>query len=284
MHFTAPELLNPDCDYDYKCDIFSAGAVIFSIAYGRLPFQTEGLNLSPREFAQRILSHALHFPEFPKRSRDLRDLILYMMQSHSAKRPSAGSILRDRRFMSHLSGFGDTSSFEAASSERDIPSSRLAISPDLSQVPVKSLPVVAPSRAANSTPRTELLKIECAPLAQPASKLSKLPDATKLAFLVALFIYLKLLLCHFSFEDTLFEAHLCILSFVALVGTSMILPFFPIPFILSSVGTAVFFSNNIHGTTRAFCETVLFAWLDLLFVLRHRFFGLESVTLREHRA
>lgn len=100
MLFAAPELLLPNQEYDHSCDIYSLGICLYSIAYGVTPYEEASLSLDQKSLAEKILEDGMiPIPNFPKRSRDLQELLLEMTNPNPKLRPSADQLLEDPRFI-----------------------------------------------------------------------------------------------------------------------------------------------------------------------------------------
>ncbi|XP_043495996.1 serine/threonine-protein kinase STE20 [Polistes fuscatus] len=80
--FAAPETTIPDVHYSgTPCDVWSMGVTLYSLVTGRVPWDGAGSIIGVQDA---IRTEPLKFPEKPKLSQDLRDLIERML----AKRPN----------------------------------------------------------------------------------------------------------------------------------------------------------------------------------------------------
>lgn len=94
--YAAPELLLKSGDFDFACDIYSLGAVLFSLSYGKAPFQhfvDEDDTISPDMFRHRLMMEPVEIPQFPERSPEFKDLLLKMLHFDAKIRPSADALL-----------------------------------------------------------------------------------------------------------------------------------------------------------------------------------------------
>eukprot|EP00475_Leptophrys_vorax_P027089 TRINITY_DN3859_c0_g2_i1.p1 TRINITY_DN3859_c0_g2~~TRINITY_DN3859_c0_g2_i1.p1 ORF type:complete len:771 (-),score=140.76 TRINITY_DN3859_c0_g2_i1:1121-3289(-) len=113
MLYAAPELLHKDGEFDHSCDIYSLGILVYALCYGQAPYQHLE-HLSHHELYQKIMEDGrIPIPEFPRRSRDMVDLIHYLTNPNPRKRPSADDILSDPRFLMRLSREQHFESFES---------------------------------------------------------------------------------------------------------------------------------------------------------------------------
>ena len=87
QRYVAPEVLI-GCDYDCKCDIWSAGVILYVLLTGFLPFDGETMN----ETIERISAGTVFFPAnlFDGVSKEARHLISVMLTTNPDLRPSAG--------------------------------------------------------------------------------------------------------------------------------------------------------------------------------------------------
>lgn len=97
--FIAPELCMSDRSpkapaESYAADVWSLGASLFYMVYGRVPF----LAKSVFEIYDRICTHRLRFPEQPKVSRKLKDLIKKMLVKEPKNRATLQDVARHAWF------------------------------------------------------------------------------------------------------------------------------------------------------------------------------------------
>jgi serine/threonine protein kinase len=117
MLYAAPELLKKDGDYDHSCDIYSLGILIYALAYGSAPYQ-DMMDASQEELYAKIMhDKRVSIPDFPRRSRDLVDLIHFLTHPDRFKRPSVDDIMNDPRFIMRIS----RQKFSSSSAHSGIP-------------------------------------------------------------------------------------------------------------------------------------------------------------------
>ena len=85
--YTAPEIWN-DQPYNYKCDIWSVGCIIYELATLTLPFTGDNLDLLYNKIMSRKIKP---IPEFY--SQDLKDIINNMLIFDPLERPSTDNLL-----------------------------------------------------------------------------------------------------------------------------------------------------------------------------------------------
>jgi calcium-dependent protein kinase len=89
LFYLAPEIL--DASYDTKCDIWSAGCVLFVLLFGVPPFTGK----TDIEVLTNIKRGIIHYPERNYRiSNEARALISLMLNRNASQRPSAEMLLR----------------------------------------------------------------------------------------------------------------------------------------------------------------------------------------------
>jgi len=87
--YTAPEIWN-DQPYNYKCDIWSVGCIIYELANLSLPFNGDNIDLLYKSIMSRQLKP---IPEFY--SQNLKNIINSMLIFDPLKRPSTDKLLND---------------------------------------------------------------------------------------------------------------------------------------------------------------------------------------------
>nr|XP_050857705.1 uncharacterized protein LOC127067147 isoform X2 [Vespula vulgaris] len=84
--FAAPETTMPDAHYSgTSCDVWSMGVTLYSLVTGRVPWDGAGSIIGVQAA---IRSEPLKFPECPKLSKDLQDLIVRMLTKEPTERIS----------------------------------------------------------------------------------------------------------------------------------------------------------------------------------------------------
>lgn len=84
--FAAPETTTPDAHYSgTPCDVWSMGITLYSLVTGRVPWDGAGSIIGVQAA---IRSEPLKFPEKPRLSDDLRDLIVKMLEKKPCERIS----------------------------------------------------------------------------------------------------------------------------------------------------------------------------------------------------
>ena len=87
--YTAPEIWN-DQPYNYKCDIWSLGCIVYELATLSLPFTGDNLDVLYNNIMSRKIKP---IPEFY--SQNLKDIINNMLIFDPLKRPSTNKLLND---------------------------------------------------------------------------------------------------------------------------------------------------------------------------------------------
>lgn len=84
-YYIAPEVF--DATYDYKCDIWSLGVVLYIMLSGKVPFPGE----TNKEIIENVLRGKFHFQhdEFKGVSNDAKDLICHLMDFEPTSRYNA---------------------------------------------------------------------------------------------------------------------------------------------------------------------------------------------------
>ena len=93
--FIAPELCMSDKspkppEENYAADVWSLGASLFYMIYGRVPFMATGVF----EIFEAICTEKLRFPDVPKTSRKLKDLIKKMLTKEPKSRATLQEVAR----------------------------------------------------------------------------------------------------------------------------------------------------------------------------------------------
>lgn len=99
IYYIAPEVVNTK--YDEKCDIWSAGVVIYAMLSGKLPFK--GVNRN--DTILKIMMKQLKFdaPEWRNISKPCKKMLARMLNRSPEARPSAEELLHDSWFMNTAS-------------------------------------------------------------------------------------------------------------------------------------------------------------------------------------
>jgi len=97
--FIAPELCMSDKspkppEESYAADVWSLGASLFYMVYGRVPFLATGVF----EIFETICTQKLRFPDAPKTSRKLKDLIKKMLTKEPRSRATLQEVARHAWF------------------------------------------------------------------------------------------------------------------------------------------------------------------------------------------
>ena len=88
----APEILQGK-RYDRKCDVWSLGAVLFQLVYGKLPFPiSEGYNV----FIELVTTKELAFPSSPEMPTEFKDLLRGAMEKNSEARFDINDFLANK--------------------------------------------------------------------------------------------------------------------------------------------------------------------------------------------
>ena len=98
--YAAPEIWQ-DKAYDYKCDIWSCGVIIYEIATLRTPFRGTSLN----ELYQNIL-HGSYIPISNRYSDDLHKIISYMLQVDPYRRYNIDELLNSDIIKRKIKDYG----------------------------------------------------------------------------------------------------------------------------------------------------------------------------------
>lgn len=179
MLYSAPELLESSSDYDQKCDIYSLGIVLYTMAFGFAPYQNldgySRFDSSEELLHQILLDSEVPIPSSSKRSHEFITLIKELTQPDPRDRPGIDLVLRVVegllvRAKSHVPSREKKLMFLASGhSEPPVP---------LPRIQNRSLTPVRRSSQRSVSPRTRTLSIEARkpdPLLLPPS-----PDRTPL--------------------------------------------------------------------------------------------------------
>ena len=99
-YYASPEIWN-DHPYDYKCDIWSAGCIIYEMAALRMPFRGTSM--------QMLYNNVMkgNFPPIPSRySNELLEIIKSILIKNPHKRPSAEELLKNRIILEKMETIG----------------------------------------------------------------------------------------------------------------------------------------------------------------------------------
>ena len=88
-NYIAPEILEGRNGHSYEVDIWSIGILIYSMLYGRAPFETHDVKLTYK----RIKMLSYHFPEGINISPEARDLVSRILVLNPLERPSIDEIM-----------------------------------------------------------------------------------------------------------------------------------------------------------------------------------------------
>ena len=88
-NYIAPEILEGRAGHSYEVDIWSIGILIYSMLYGRAPFETHDVKLTYK----RIKMLSYHFPEGLNSSPEAKDLISRILVLNPLERPSIDEIM-----------------------------------------------------------------------------------------------------------------------------------------------------------------------------------------------
>ena len=95
-YYLSPEMVEGK-PYSYKADIWALGIILYQLCSHKLPFEANSLPV----LALKILKGA--FPPIPSQySKDLKGLLLLLLQTDQKKRPSIESILSKSFINKHL--------------------------------------------------------------------------------------------------------------------------------------------------------------------------------------
>ncbi len=99
-YYTAPEVISGK--YDTKCDIWSAGVILFALLSGKLPFDGK----SPAELTKCILKGKFSFAggNWTNISKEAKDLVLKMMALNPVERISAEEAVKHSWIVSQSKG------------------------------------------------------------------------------------------------------------------------------------------------------------------------------------
>ncbi|CAG8624897.1 5083_t:CDS:10 [Ambispora gerdemannii] len=95
-NYIAPEVLFDKTGHSYEVDIWSVGVIVYTLLFGKPPFQTKG---NVEDIYRKIKEHKYDFPSNISVSSDAKDLINYMLTQQPASaqhRPSAKPFLLQR--------------------------------------------------------------------------------------------------------------------------------------------------------------------------------------------
>ena len=93
-NYIAPEILDGRTGHSFEVDVWSLGVLIYTMAVGKPPFETNDVKLTYR----RIKMNAYSFPENIPISEELKDLITSILVSDPMQRPGLDEI-QSSRFM-----------------------------------------------------------------------------------------------------------------------------------------------------------------------------------------
>jgi len=98
--YMAPEVLDSEDGYDFKCDLWSAGVIAFALLAGELPFK----GVSEKQVAKLIRNASYSFAgeRWAGISQAGRDFVQSLLQLDAAARPSAADALRHPWFAEQL--------------------------------------------------------------------------------------------------------------------------------------------------------------------------------------
>ena len=99
-YYASPEIWN-DHPYDYKCDIWSAGCIIYEMASLKMPFRGTSMQILYNNVIKG------NFDPIPSRySNDLMEIIKFILTKNPHKRPSAEELLKNRIIMEKMEKIG----------------------------------------------------------------------------------------------------------------------------------------------------------------------------------
>ncbi|OHT07512.1 CAMK family protein kinase [Tritrichomonas foetus] len=90
INYMPPEIVQ-NRPYDYKCDIWSLGVLLYAMAFGVLPFYDPNIHT----LMKRIVTEEI---TFPWQSSDLNDLISLMLNKVAVERPTINEVLQHKFF------------------------------------------------------------------------------------------------------------------------------------------------------------------------------------------
>ena len=100
-YYASPEIWN-DHPYDYKCDIWSAGCIIYEMAALKLPFRGSNMQTLYNNVMKGI------FDPLPSRySHDLMEIIKQILIKNPRKRPSAENLLKNEIILKRIELLGE---------------------------------------------------------------------------------------------------------------------------------------------------------------------------------
>ena len=99
-YYASPEIWN-DHPYDYKCDIWSAGCIIYEMAALKMPFRGTSMQMLYNKVMKGI------FDPIPSRySNDLMEIIKLILTKNPHKRPSAEDLLKHKIILEKMEIIG----------------------------------------------------------------------------------------------------------------------------------------------------------------------------------
>jgi len=111
-YYASPEIWN-DHPYDYKCDIWSAGCIIYEMASLKMPFRGTSM--------QMLYNNVMKgdFDPIPLRySKDLMEIIKLILIKNPKQRPSAEELLKNRIIVQKMEKLGMEKSFWVCEDEK----------------------------------------------------------------------------------------------------------------------------------------------------------------------
>lgn len=88
-NYIAPEILEGKHGHSFEVDIWSLGVIIYTMVFGRPPFETSDVKTTYK----RIRMNQYSFPDSVRVSGQVKELIGHILQTDPVKRPSLGNIL-----------------------------------------------------------------------------------------------------------------------------------------------------------------------------------------------
>jgi len=88
-NYIAPEILDGKSGHSYEVDIWSTGVIIYTMLFGKPPFETNDVKTT----YNRIKKNQFSFPENVKASKEVKDLISKILVSEPSERLSLVEIL-----------------------------------------------------------------------------------------------------------------------------------------------------------------------------------------------
>ena len=98
-NYIAPEILSGEDGHSYEVDVWSLGVIIFTLKFGKPPFETTDV----QETYQRIADCNYSFPDDVEVSTKLKDLIMKILVPVPAERLTIHEVLEHRFFHSYES-------------------------------------------------------------------------------------------------------------------------------------------------------------------------------------